>query len=369
MSGNEVSRGGVDVIMDTDDFAAAIEWQADHAEINQAPCTARIIRALIKVVEGETACARRMASWQGLTLKDAMPLRIAGGLHSLLLTGVDDRLSRVYSGQITDQGQVDRLVCSVIETYDHTLLPWFDGPPQTNEAGRSASIMAGLLWLARRVAPRFDLFELGASAGVNTMLGRYHFQLGETQVGPANSPMRIAPEWRGARGSPPAPTADFEILSVRACDVAPIDLTDEAPALKLKSYVWPDAPGRMARIDAAVALANESPPSVVQMDAGDFVEQCLNAPQKPGTTKAMFHSIMWQYMPKNTQDAITERFNAAGKRATPDAPLAWVALETDPATFRHELKVRLWNGSEDDGKTYTLGHAHPHGAWVEWLGL
>lgn len=368
MGRNEASSGGVDAVMDIDDFAAAIEWQADHAEINQAPCTARIIRALATVIDGETACARRMAAWQGLTLKDAMPLRIASGLHSLLPTGVDDRLARVYSGQITDQGQVDRLVCSVIEAHDHILLPWFDGPPQTNEAGRSASIMAALLWLASRASPRFDLFELGASAGVNTMLARYHFRLGETEVGPENSPMRITPEWRGANGSPPAPPADFEIHSVRACDIAPIDLTDEASALKLKSYVWPDAPGRMARIDAAVALANEDPPSVVQMDAADFAEQCLAAPQDTGVTKAMFHSIMWQYMPQTTQSTITQRFNAAGKRATPDAPLAWVALETDPKTFRHELKVRLWNGSEDDGKTHLLGHAHPHGAWVEWLG-
>ncbi|MEP0392166.1 MAG: DUF2332 domain-containing protein [Erythrobacter sp.] len=368
MSGNEASAGGLGAVMDIEDFAAAIDWQADHAEINHAPCTARIIRALTKVIEGETACARRMTSWQGLSLKDAMPLRIAGGLHSLSLTGADDRLVPVYSGEITDQAQVSQLVCSVIKTHDHTLLPWFDGPPQTNEAGRSASIMAGLLWLAHQLPARFELFELGASAGVNTMLERYRYTLGDTKVGSASSPMQIEPEWRGGRGSVPAAPDDFEILSVHACDVAPIDLSDEASALKLKSYVWPDAPGRMARIDAAVSLAKDNPPNLVEMDAGEFVEQRLAAPQTTGTTRAMFHSIMWQYLPERTQDAITERFEAAGKRASADAPLAWVALETDPETFRHELKVRCWNGSEDDGKSHTLAFAHPHGAWVEWLG-
>lgn len=368
MSDKAADNSSSGSVMEIEDFTAAIEWQAEHAAINHAPCTARIIRALSKVIEGETACARRMASWQGLTLKDAMPLRIAGGLHSLLLSGTDDRLARVYSGQITDQALVDRLVCELIETYDHMLLPWFDGPPQTNEAGRSASIMAGLLWLAQRVGPRFELFELGASAGVNTMLDRYRFTLGDTCVGPENSPMRIEPEWRGEGGSPPPPPADFEILGVYACDVAPIDLSDEASALKLKSYVWPDAPSRMARIDAAVTLAKKNPPSLVQMDAGDFVEERLAVPQTPGTARVMFHSIMWQYMPKPTQDLITQRFKAAGAKATPESPLGWVALETDPKTFRHELKVRFWNGSADDGTTHTLGHAHPHGAWVEWSG-
>lgn len=354
-------------IMAIEEFQTALDWQANHAEENGAPCTARVIRALAKVREGDTATGRRIAGWHGLTLKDAMPLRMAGGLHHLLLSGEDDRLARVYSGQITDQGQIDRLVCELVETFDHKLLPWLDGPPQTNEAGRSASIMAGLLWLAQRVAPRFELFELGASAGVNTMLERYYFRLGDSEVGPANSPMRIEPEWRG-EGSPPCPPEDFGIISVRGCDLTPIDLSDEASALRLKSYVWPDAPVRMARIDAAIQLASENPPDVVRQDAASFVEEMLGRPHNPGTTRTMFHSIMWQYMPAEAQHAITRNFEAAGANASAEKPLAWVALETDPATFRHELKVRFWNGSADDGTTYLLGFAHPHGAWVEWIG-
>lgn len=353
-------------IMAIEEFTQALDWQATHAEENNAPCTARVVRALAKVRESDTATGRRIKSWQGLTLKDAMPLRMAGGLHHLLLSGQDDRLGRVYSGQITDQGQIDTLVCDLVETYDTQLLPWLDGPPQTNEAGRAASIAGGLLWLAQRVVPKFELFELGASAGVLTMLERYHFRLGDTEFGPADSPMRIAPEWRG-QGSPPALHDDIEVLSVRGCDVTPIDLSDPASALKLKSYVWPDAPGRMARIDAAIELASANPPDLVRQDAGAFVVEFLARPQQAGTTRAMFHSIMWQYMPAETQDAITSALEAAGARATCDAPLAWIALETDPATFRHELKVRYWDGGAQSGETALLSHAHPHGAWVEWL--
>ena len=353
-------------IIKTEDLLAANEWQANHAQKNAAPCTARIIRALPKVCAGNTATGRRIAAWRGAFLKDAVPLRLAGGLHHLVLSGTDARLSRVYSGQITDQAAVDRLVCELVETYDHLLLAWLDGPPQTNEAGRGAAIMAGLLWVARRVGPRLELFELGASAGINTMLDRYHFRLGKTAIGPVNSAMQIAPEWRGERG-PPAPPEDFKIVRVRGCDVEPVDLRDPEAALKLKAYVWPDAPGRLARIDAAIELARQNPPDLVRQNADDFVDHILAQPQADGTTRALFHSIMWQYMPPSAQSRILTAMEQAGSAATPDRPLAWVALESDPATLRHELWVRYWNGGQKDGEKCLLAIAHPHAAWVEWL--
>ena len=116
-----------------------------------------------------------------------MPLRIAGGLHYLLLSGEEPRLADVYAGRMPDQGQVDALVRETVERFDAVLMPWLDGPPQTNEAGRSASIMAGLCWLAERVQPRFELLEIGASAGINTMMGRYRFDLGGVAIGPSGS--------------------------------------------------------------------------------------------------------------------------------------------------------------------------------------
>ena len=57
------------------------------------------------------------------------------------------------------------------------------------------------------------------------MLDRYHYRLGTTDAGPADSPVQIEPEWRGGNGSPPPAPDGFEIVSVHACDVAPIDLT------------------------------------------------------------------------------------------------------------------------------------------------
>lgn len=351
-------------VMSMNDIAEAFAWQASHAEQNGAPCTARVVRALGKLADGSTQTGARIASWQGLKLKDALPLRLAGGMHHLVLSGADNRLAQVYSGVLTDQAAIDVLVAELAATYDAQLLPWLDGPPQTNEAGRSASLMAGLLWLSGRLGPRFELFELGASAGVNTMMERYFYKLGGTEVGAAGSPMQIEPEWRGT--APPANSVAID--SICGCDQQIIDLSDPEAALKLKSYVWPDATERMARIDAAIALAEHNPPDLTEQDAADFVHLQLARPQAEGAVRTMVHSIMWQYMPAATQENITAAMERAGADATPERPLAWVALETDPATFRHELKVRYWNGTSEGKQPKLLAYAHAHGAWVEWLG-
>ena len=350
-----------DGVMAVLDVREAIEWQARHAEEAQAPRTARVIRAELAILATDTATGRRMANWHGLVLADAMPLRIAGGLHWLCLTGEDRRLEPVYAGLLTDQPSIDAIVADMAMKYDARLMPWLDGPPQTNEAGRSASIMAGLLWLSQRLAPKFELNEIGASAGINTMMGRYRYDLGGVIAGPSLSRMKIAPEWHGS----PPPRGKIEIVDARGCDQAPVDLTDPEQALRLKAYVWPDATERMARLDTAIAMAERAAPELVKMDAGEFVRERLAASQETGVTRVLFHSIVWQYLPDATQRAITEAMEAAGAKATAEQPLAWIALETNRKTFKHELWVRYWPGGAEAVK---LAEAHPHGAWVEWLG-
>lgn len=339
----------------------ALEWHASHCERADAPITARVIRSLLALMETDTASGRRLANWAGKGIEDALALRVVGGLHNLSLTGEEPRLEPVFGGLVTDQAQVDAIVSEAATTFDHLLLPWFDGPPQTNEAGRSASVMGGLLWLSGKVGPRFELNEIGASAGINTMMARFAFDLGGTTAGPSLSSITIKPEWRGD----PPPHGRVEIVAARGCDISPIDLADPAQAARLRAYIWVDAPDRMARMDAAIAMAERMPPDLARMDAAEFVKQGLAAPQDEGVTRVLFHTIMWQYMPQATRDDITQQMEAAGAKAAPQKPLAWIRLETNRETFKHELRVRYWPGGEE---WMQLAEAHPHGAWVEWTG-
>src|SRR5690606_18404493 len=187
------------------------------------------------------------------------------------------------------------------------------------------------------------------------------YDLGGVIVGPEGSPMRIAPQWRGMA----PPNEPLEIVSIRGCDLAPVNLADPAQALRLKAYVWADAHERMGRIEAAIGLAAERPPVLTRQDAGAFVAERLAEPQASGVTRVLYHSVMWQYLPPATRDEITRAMEQAGARASAERPLAWVRLETNRTTFRHELEVRYWPGGSEP---VFLAEAHPHGAWVHWHG-
>jgi hypothetical protein len=341
-------------------IALGIKFQAEHCRRNDAPVTARIIEAQLALMQGDTLCGRRIANWPGLPLEDAMPLRLAGGFHHLLLTGDDKRLVPVYRGEVTDQSEVDAIVAAVTADHDARLLPWLDGPPQTNEAGRSSSFMAGLHWLSDKFGSRFELNELGASAGINTMMERYHYDLGGVTAGPENSPMQIRPEWRGG----PPPQAQVEIVSIQGCDQAPVDLSDPQAALRVKSYVWPENTDRLERMDAAIALAAQKRPGVVQADALDWVTKRLAEPQDAGVVRVVNHSIVWQYIPEDRRSQITEAIEAKGREATIERPLAWIMLETNRQTFKHELRIKYWPGPDE---WHLLAEAQAHGAWVQWL--
>jgi len=340
----------------------AFENQVAYCRDNGAPRTALVCHALAELLDGERGgvMMARLRRGEGAPLAVELPLRRAGGINALNLSGAEPGLAPIYDG--ANPADATERVAHAIEVHDRELLPWLDGPPQTNEAGRSWGFAAAMLWLAGQgCPPRFTLFELGSSAGINLMMDRYAFDLGGVRVGPDHSAMRIAPEWRGNR----PPDRDFEIVSALGCDVAPVDLTDPDQALRLRAFIWPELTERFARMDAAVAAASEQAPMIAQKSAGDFVSEVLAREPIPGLTRMIMHSVVWQYVPKDERDSITAAIEEAGAEATRDAPLAWIMLEANRDTHRHELTVRWWPGGPE---TTHLGTAHPHGAWVEWRG-
>jgi hypothetical protein len=78
----------------------------------------------------------------------------------------------------------------------------------------------------------------------------------------------------------------------------------------------------------------------------------------------VYHSVFWQYVPRDTRDAIQGTIQAAGERATREAPLAWLRLEpeallTGPAdSVRFLLDVTLWPGERHRVLAITDGHVH-----------
>jgi hypothetical protein len=334
--------------------------QVAYCEHAGAHITARVVGGIAAMLESpaEGELLARVRGWPGAPLADALSLRVAGGLHALHLSGAAPALAPIYRGEPADDAAV---IAAVIAAHEAALLPWLDGPPQTNEAGRSANFIAAMLWLAEQGLPaRFECLEIGSSAGINLMLDRYRYDLGGVTVGPQDPVMSFKPEWHGA----PPPARDIAIVGARGCDVAPVDLTDPAQALRLKAYIWPEHTIRFERMDAAIPAATMRKPDLVQATAADFVEAELAKPQEPGTTRMLMHSIVWQYVPADQQARVTAAMEGAGAKASATSPLAWIRVEADRTVHRHMLTVRHWPGG---GEEVQLAWSHPHGADVEWL--
>ena len=348
------------VIGETASVREAYANQVDYCRANDSAITARIVEGIAAQLDQPDpgAFIARIRDWQGSPLGDAVPLRSAGALHALHLSGNAPELAPIYADEPADDAA---LVGAAVRQHEAFLLPWLDGPPQTNEAGRSNGFIAALLWLAGQgLPPSFDCLEIGSSTGINLMMDRYHYDLGGVQVGPDEAVLRFQPEWRG----PPPPDRAISFAALKGCDVAPVDLTDPAQALRIKAYIWPEHTVRFARLEAAIAAANAKRPDLVAMNAADFVEQHLALPQAEGTTRVLMHSIVWQYVPKDQQARVTAAMEAAGERATPQRPLAWVKLEANRTLLNHGLMVRHWPGGAEE---QLLAAAHAHGAWLEWF--
>lgn len=344
---------------DTDN-RQAFRIQAGYCRAMAAPITARVCDGLALALDRSTRTGRRVLDWQGEPVADALALRLVGGLHALHRAAAESGLSRVFAGEVTDPASVQGALAAALHAQDAALLPWLDGPPQTNEAGRSAGLMTGLLHLARRFGPRVEVLEIGSSAGLNLLIDRFAFDLGGVRAGPVDSAVSIRPDWRG----PPPPDGPIEIVSTRGVDVAPIDARDPAQAARLAAYVWVDAPERLGRIEAGLAMLRERGVMLDEGDAADWVEARLAEPQREGVTRVLVHSVVWQYLGDRRRARILQAMAAAGARATQERPLGWVMMEPNRDLHRHEVRVRGWPGARP---MELVALTHAHGAWVEGL--
>ncbi|MDB5715507.1 MAG: hypothetical protein JWO15_2904 [Sphingomonadales bacterium] len=339
-------------------FPEAMEYQAQFGDTNDAPITARVCRALAVAIDDSTTTGARVLGWTGHYITDAVPLRLVAPFHFLFRERRCPALDNLFRGEITDDVAAVR---SALSDHDDEINRWLDGPPQTNEAARSATFMAALLVLADRFGHEFELLEIGSSAGLNLLIDRYRYDLGGVLVGPPNSSVVITPEWKG----PPPPDAPVRIKSVRGVDIAPIDVRDKAAAEHLLAYVWVDQKERFARAEAAIALIQADYPALERGDAADFVEQRLREPQAVNSTRILMHSIVWQYLPAETQQRITAAMGLAGAAATTERPLAWIAFEADRELKQHTVRLRIWPGDIDA----VVAIAHPHASWIVWSRL
>lgn len=334
--------------------------QAQGCDALGSPFTATLCRAFAATLDRTTRTGTAVLSWPTDAAADALSLRLCGALHALMLSETEDALARLYPPHRLEEAEMITRLPAIVERFDERLLAGLDHAPQTNEVARSAMLLPGFTAIARETGLPIDLHEIGASAGLNLLFDRFCYRYADTAWGEDSATVRLAPEVRGL-----APPLDGEIRIVgrQGCDIAPIDIADPAARLRLRSYIWADQAQRLARLDAALAIADASPPRVARQDAALFLEKGV-AGARSGSVFALYHSIMWQYLPGATKTAVEKIIEAFGRTATPQRPVAWLRMEpltvSDPFAT---LSMTLWPG----GRTRHLARCDYHGRWIEWL--
>ena len=337
-------------------------WQAATCEGMGAPFTAALLRCMVEDAGARAGMAPILAPYDDPSpralLIAAVPLRLLGGLHFLVLKGLTPDLADLYASGETDG--LGRLIAAALQDHAQTLADFITSVPQTNEVRRCFALVGGFLTVARETGLPLRCLELGASAGLNMNWDRYAYDFGGgRRWGAPNAPLTLSGAWSG--GLPPL-AAQVEVAEKRACDRSPIDVRSAVGALRLQAYIWPDQKDRLERIRAAIDLTRRTSIVVEKADAADWTK--ANVKAKDGVATVVYHSSFLQYPPPEVQAAIVGAIVAAGEGASEKAPLAWLRKEPTPDDVTEdEVRLTLWPGGEDR----LLAKAHSHGASVNWL--
>ncbi|PRY25404.1 hypothetical protein CLV78_102582 [Aliiruegeria haliotis] len=341
-----------------DAVRASFAEQAPTLERLGSPFMGRLMRLLAERLAPGTPISDKVLAWKGdpRAAADNVSLRLAGGLHALVISNTEPELASAYPPNDVSDDVLWSAIDSAFRRHSDTLSPWLDRPPQTNEVRRAAALIPALHLLARETGKPLAVWEVGCSAGLALRMDRFHLSAGSTSYGPGESAVRLRPDWTGA---PPAPSR-IEIVDRQGVDLSPLDPADPEHRLRLLSYLWPDQPDRRALTKAAISVALETPARIQKADALDWLARTLPT-RREGVATLLFHTVAWQYLPPKARARGEAMIAAEGARATPDSPLARLSLEGDGEP-QAALTLQVWPG----GRCRHLGRADFHGRTVEW---
>ncbi len=326
-----------------------------------SPMYAILLDRLAADVDGGGVSRDILAGHEDDPGPSALALRLLGSVHRLVLERRADELAVFYpsvGGRFEPDGAWAALT-GLFRTEADAVREWLDRPPQTNEVGRAAALMGGLLRLGERFPLPVRLFEIGASGGLNLRADHFGYrdQHGG-RFGDPDSPVRLT--WQGRRLRP---WPDLRVVERLGCDVLPVDPSTTEGRLTLTSYVWPDQTDRHERLRGALQVATGVPAQVRRQGAVDFVQGLELA---DGSVTVLWHSVMWQYLSGEEQAAVSARIEELGRSATERRPFARLRLEPMRRTAGDEhdflVALQVWPG----GESLVIGDSAGHGVPTTW---
>ena len=348
----------------TEHLLHTLRAQGQFCTASGSPMYGELFELVAANVEARGVFATILSGHEDDPSRHAVPLRLLGGLHRLVLDGRAPQLRRWYpsTGGVWDADAAWPEILHTADGHGDSLRAALEQPPQTNEVGRSAALIGGLLRINRGFDLPIRLFEIGSSAGLNMRADHYRYRYPGGQWGPVESPVTIDDAWHGAL----PPRGGVRIVERNGYDIAPIDVTGADGEMTVLSYVWPDQDARLDRLRGAIAVARNVPAQLHRQTAADAVTGLTVA---DGALTVLWHSITWQYLSAEERDGVRDGVQALAGQADAGSPFANLTLE--PARpvpqgrgtpIKFLVRARSWPG----GEHAVLGECHPHGPPVNW---
>jgi hypothetical protein len=295
----------------------------------------------------------------------ALGLRMMGGVHAIVLGGQAPELATFYpsamrpSDPTRPADEAWPAFAAVLAQHRDEIHKWLRRPPQTNEVGRGAALIGGLLHICGEAQLPIRLVEVGASAGLNLRADQFRVDGEVAAYGDVSSPVQLGAAWHGT----PPPKAAIEIVERDGGDLDPVDVATEAGRLLLTAYVWPDQVARIERLRGAFELAAASPVKVRRESAERTLERTSLADD---AWTVVWHSVFRQYLSDESREALAARIEQLGSEASARRRFAYLTLEparrTPGGDYEFLITLRTWPGGEER----ILGTASGHGIPTTW---
>jgi hypothetical protein len=313
------------------------------------------------------------AALASLTAANQAPVKLFAAVHRLLLDEPDHPLARIYRGEPGDPWPPFRELLAT--RWDEVGELVRTRSIQTNEVGRTAGLVPALGVIAAELGEPLAVVEIGASAGLNLRFDRYAVDYGRSgRIGPAGAAVELACDVVGPLRPPlrEAPPAPWRV----GVDLTPVDVRDPEQCRWLEACVWPDTPGRLEQLRAALADARRDPPPVRRGDAVTELPGLL-AEAPPGTVPVVVSTWALAYLTPEARRSVYETVAAAGNvrdvaLVTVEYPQVtpWVPAPSRAAAAGRDrgaslLGLATWQ--QGVARTRPLAWMQAHGRWIDWL--
>ncbi len=352
------------------------KWAERFQRFAEAEC--RGLSPLYETVSLAIARDAEMLNWIASTIETrADPTLLFASVHYLLLSGVDGMgLVAFYPNLTKAAASPERAYPAfraLVERERERLASLFTTRrTQTNEVNRCCYLLPAFVLAAKQAARPLWIVDVGASAGLNLLFDRYAYDYGNgLRAGDAASTVQLRTDLRGKAGLTPWPAIAGRV----GLDLHPIDVDDETRTRWLEACTWPEHVDRFHNLRAALAIARQAKPRVVEGDAVDGLRALVDEADRDAVVVIVNTNVL-QYFPAEACERYGRRLVDLASRRE----LIWIANEhpfflahagfTAPigqTSERSALPLAMTHFVGGERREHVLADVGPHARWVDWF--